>query len=190
MDSVARYSTISIVLHWLIALNIGGLLVMGIVMTSLGDEQISLKFELYQWHKSFGILVLFLTIVRLVWRFVSAAPTPSGTGKLKTVAKYGHWLLYALTFLIPLAGWAMVSASPWNIPTVLFDVIAWPHLPWLSALEDKASAEASFKLMHKTLAYGAIVVISGHVAAALWHQFILKDNLFSRMWFARERNPK
>ena len=181
MISSQSYSYTAIAFHWLTAVIMIGMLGLGFYMTELGDDKISLKFSLYQWHKSFGILVLLMTVARLGWRFFNPPPPPLETGWRKTAAKLSHSLLYTLTLLAPLAGWAMVSASPWNIPTVLFDTLAWPHLPWFETLEDKTSAEATFKLVHKTLAYSTALLVLLHAMAALHHHFSLKDKTLVRM---------
>lgn len=181
MSNSQNFSYTAIGFHWLVAVMLVGMLGVGFYMTGLGDEEISLKFSLYQWHKSFGILILLLTLARLGWRFLNPSPPPLDSGWRKAAAKISHVLLYAFTLLVPLAGWAMVSASPWNIPTVLFDTVPWPHLPGLATLEDKASAEAAFKLVHKSLAYSTALLALLHAGAALHHHFILKDKTLVRM---------
>lgn len=181
MNSANTYGYIAILFHWLVAVILVGMLGLGFYMTGLGDSEISLKFSLYQWHKSFGILVLLLTFARLGWRTFNPAPPPLDVGWRKKAAKVSHTMLYALTLLVPLAGWMMVSASPWNIPTVLFDVVSWPHVPGLAGLEDKASAEAAFKLVHKTLAYSTALLVLLHASAAVHHHLMLKDKTLVRM---------
>lgn len=184
MSVPKSYSSVAVLLHWVIALMIVGLLFVGFFMARLGDEQLSLKFELYQWHKSFGITVLLLTSLRLVWRLTHQKVEPLAAGWRDAAAHATHVLLYLLSFTIPLAGWAMVSASPWNIPTVLFDIIPWPHIPWLAETANKAQAEAIFKQVHAIVAYGAATLVALHVLAALQHQFWFKHAIFKRMWFS------
>ncbi len=176
-----RYSAVAIALHWLIAACFIGLLTVGFIMTHLEDDTLSLKFTLYQWHKSFGVTLLLLTLVRIMWRLTNVPPPPLNEGWQANASLVAHGLLYVLTLLIPLAGWAMVSASPWNIPTVLYGVIPWPHLPYLPDLADKQSAEAVLKLTHKTLAYFAASLAVLHGAAAFRHHFLLKDKTLMRM---------
>jgi cytochrome b561 len=69
----------------------------------------------------------------------------------RLLAEGAHALLYVLIIGLPLSGWALVSASRFNIPTVLFGVIRWPHLPVLSTLQNKAPAEAALKLIMPTV---------------------------------------
>ena len=177
-----RYSLIAVLLHWLIALLFAGMIGVGFYMTRLGDTELGLKFSLYQWHKSFGITIMLLTLCRLGWRLTHTPPRNTNFRAWdQRIAATVHILLYSLTFAIPLMGWAMVSASPFNIPTLLFGEFHWPHFTFLSELPDKASAESMLKLIHKTLAYGAAALALVHMAAALRHHFILRDNTLMKM---------
>ncbi|WP_417320533.1 cytochrome b [Emcibacter sp.] len=178
-----RYSTIAILLHWLIALLIVGMVGMGLYMTGLPDERMSEKFELYQLHKSFGVTVLFLSLVRLIWRLTHKPPSLPGhmPDWERFAAKATHWAFYGLMIGIPLSGWAMVSASPWNLPTVLFGAIDWPHLPYFSTVADKKAVEGMLKEVHELLAFGMLFLLVLHVAAALKHHFINRDNVLCHM---------
>ena len=175
------YSTGAVLLHWLIALCFFGMVAAGLFMTRLSGADLSLKFSLYQWHKSVGITVLLLTFVRIGWRFYSPAPTVRASGWQHRAAVTSHFLLYSLTLLVPLAGWAMVSASPLNIPTVLYGSLPWPHLPPFDSLADKQAAEAALKLLHKSLAFAALLLSILHAGAAIRHHLILKDETLVRM---------
>lgn len=174
---MTRYSAVAIVLHWLIALAIVTLVVIGIVMTGLPDTELTRKFTLYQWHKSLGITVLLLSLLRLAWRLTHRPPPLPDTLKPweRLAARATHIGFYVLIIVIPLLGWAMVSASPYNIPTVLYGEIPWPHLP-----VPKSAFEA-FKAGHVWLAFGAVALLVLHVAAALKHHYILKDDVLARM---------
>ncbi len=187
---ILRYSTVAVFFHWLIALLFTGMVGAGFYMTGLSDSDLSLKFSLYQWHKSFGITIMVLTVFRLGWRLTHAPPHGgSPHAGRQQIAKAAHILLYFLTLAIPLAGWAMVSASPFNIPTLLFGEFHWPHIVFLDDLSDRASAESTLKLIHKILAYGTAVLVLGHVTAALHHHFILRDDTLAKMipWTEKKR---
>ena len=82
---------------------------------------------------------------------------------------------------MPLVGWALVSASPLNIPTVLYGVLPWPHLPVFSTLPNKAPVEATLKLVHAYGAFVLIAVVLLHAAAALRHHVVLRDDVLRRM---------
>lgn len=181
MTKPHTYNKVAILLHWLVAGCFAGLLCVGFYMARIGDDALSLKFTLYQWHKSFGVTVLLLTVLRLVWRITHTPPVLLASGWQAYAARTGHVALYILTLLIPLAGWAMVSASPWNIPTVLFGFIPWPHLPLLPDLADKPAAEEMLKLVHMSLAYGTAFLVLAHAGAAFHHHFRLRDNTLVRI---------
>ncbi|MCV0427498.1 MAG: cytochrome b/b6 domain-containing protein, partial [Roseibium sp.] len=99
----------------------------------------------------------------------------------KLAAHLGHIGLYALLFAMPITGWLMVSASPWGIPTVLFNVQPVPHLPVPEALGTKEQAESFFKMLHGYGAYLLIALIVVHIAAAFKHHFIARDDTLKRM---------
>lgn len=181
---MTRYSAVAIALHWLIALAIVALVAIGILMTSLPDTDLARKFALYQLHKSLGITVLALSLLRLAWRLTHRPPPLPGTLKPweRRAARATHIGFYGLIIVIPLLGWAMVSASPYNIPTVLWGEIPWPHLP-----VPKSAFEA-FRAGHVLLAFGAVALLVLHVAAALKHHYILHDDVLARMLpFMRRR---
>jgi len=183
MSAPDRYSAIAVALHWTIALCILALFGLGIVMTSLPPSDLSRTFALYQLHKSLGITVLLLTVARLVWRLTHPAPPLPESMSLweRRAAQTVHAAFYVLLLLIPLVGWALVSSSPLNIPTVLFGAIPWPHLPVLPDLPYKKEVEAVLKDVHGALAYGAAVLMVLHIGAALKHHFITRDNILARM---------
>ncbi|GJE59409.1 cytochrome b [Methylobacterium trifolii] len=175
------YTRVAILLHWFSALCVLGLLGMGLLMEH-GDLAPMRWFQLYQWHKSVGITVLLLTVLRLAWRWGHRPPPhPDGMpARERRAASAAHLTLYGLLVGLPLAGWAVVSLSPFNIPTVLFGQIPWPHLP-LSGHVDPAAGEAVMKRVHAYGAWflGSLVVL--HVAAALRHHWVLRDDVLRRM---------
>jgi cytochrome b561 len=87
---------------------------------------------------------------------------------------------------LPLSGWLMVSASPWGIPTILFDTLQVPHLPVPTALGTKAQAEALLKNVHEILGNALLVLVALHAAAALKHHFINRDGVLTRMLSTRQ----
>jgi cytochrome b561 len=99
----------------------------------------------------------------------------------KAAAAGGHLMLYALMFALPLTGWALVSVSVLNIPTVLYGILPWPDLPLLPSLDDKAPVEHLLKLVHAYGAYALIALVALHTAASLRHHFIIRDAVLRRM---------
>lgn len=190
LDTSRRYTRTAIVLHWTIASLIVGLLGTGWWMTRLpaGSEQ---QFALFQLHKSLGVVTLLLSLARLGWRLAVAPPPPLRRGPRweRNVARAVHAALLALTIATPLAGWVVVSASIWNIPTLLFGLVPWPHLPVLADLapETKRVAAPLLATSHAVLAYAVAMLAALHAGAALFHQFVRADDVLARMLPTRSR---
>ena len=149
------------------------------------DIDKSLKFQLFQWHKSLGLILLVAFFLRIAWRFVSQIPDlPAKFEKWeKIAAKAGHWGLYACMILMPLSGWAMVSSSSYGLPTYIFGWFEWPHIPGLEGNEtvNNLSKDAHFYL---AIMFG--LLIGAHIGAVIKHAVMDKENLLSRMWFGKK----
>ncbi len=188
-----RYNDAAVILHWMIALLLIGMLIMGKYMHILEDDDPQ-KFALVQLHKSFGVIALLLITVRLIWRMTYTAPAhPAHAPKWeKFAAKSTHVLLYVLMLAMPLSGWLMVSASPLNIDTLLFNAVKWPHVPGAELLQKNELGH----LFHSIHAYASgvlILLIVMHVGAALKHHIINKDDVLRRMapdWQSPSFKPK
>ena len=177
-----RYGLIAMALHWMIALAILTLLAMGTIMVRMTPGS-SLQFDTYQLHKSLGITVLVLSVIRLLWRFLDPVPPLPGTLRPweAALARVTHSAFYVLMIALPFSGWMMVSASVWNIPTVVFGAFTLPHLPILASLQDKKPVEDALKEVHEALAIGMFILLLLHVAGALKHHFVLRDDTLARM---------
>ncbi len=178
----SRYSAVAITLHWIIALLILDNIVIGLRMESLKGLD---KFVVFQWHKSIGLTVLLFSLARLAWRLTHRPPPyPADLKRWERVSAHAvHWLFYVLMIGLPLTGWIIVSASPLNLPTRLYNVVPWPHIGFVHHLpmaQRKAVGEA-FESTHVVLAFTAIALIVLHVGAALKHQFWDKDGDLWRM---------
>jgi cytochrome b561 len=171
------YGLVAIVFHWTIAALFAGQLVLGYSMTR--TNSMALQFELIQWHKSFGFVVLGLAVLRLAWRLTNPRPRalPSMPVWERIAARGAHFLLLTATIAVPLAGWALVSTSTLAIPTLAFNRWLIPHLP----LAPLPGAEAFWRGTHELLAYASAVLIAGHAAAALRHHFLIRDTVLLRM---------
>ncbi len=181
-----RYTAVAIALHWLIAIAIILQLASGLWMTDAIDDKATqnLAFQVYQWHKSLGLTVLFLSLLRIVWRLTHRAPgLPEGmAGWERFGAKATHILFYLIMIVMPLTGWVVVSASKFGLPTLYWGLFEWPHLPFADMAPDaKAGLEETFGEIHETLAYTTIALLVLHVGAALKHQIINHDNVLGRM---------
>lgn len=173
-----RYSTVAIVLHWLLALVILVMFGVGIYMTDLPFSPQRLK--LYNWHKWAGVTFLALTALRLLWRVTHRPPalpvaiTRTMPGWQHRVYHATHHLLYLLFFAVPLVGWAYSSAA--GFPIVWFGQLPLPDLLPVN----KELAEL-IKPVHKLLALALIALAGLHIAAAIKHQLVNRDGLLGRM---------
>ena len=128
------------------------------------------------WHKSFGITILMLAVIRLAWRL--ANPVPDLTAETRpwerVLARISHVLLYALIFAMPLSGWMMSSAR--SFPVSWFGILQLPDL----VAPDQQLYERLNELHH--LLFGVLVVVAAlHVAGALKHHFIDRNDVLRRM---------
>lgn len=173
-----RYGLAAKTLHWLVALLFICQLPLGYLTQASADDP-ALQFALYQWHKSLGFLTLGLAAARLCWWAASLHPTtlPTMSRLEKPAAYVVHRLLLLLTLLVPLAGWAVVSSSPLDIPSYAFDLVVVPNLPL--AVSDVA--EALWSRIHALLAYAAGLLVLAHAAAALYHHAVRRDDTLRRM---------
>jgi len=169
-----RWGVVSKTFHWIIVLLI-------IVQYAIAQRAEGLplglqKLQTLAWHKSFGITILALAVLRVLWRWMN--PTPDLPNTLKpyerVLAKMTHFGLYALIFLIPLSGWAMSSAA--NFPVSWFGLATLPDF-----VTPSKELQHTFHDVHEAL-FGWLVGIAAlHVVAALKHHFWLKDTVLKRM---------
>lgn len=175
-----RYSTVSLVLHWLIAF-----LVVGQVLLITAHEAIEgpMSRELVQIHKASGLSILVLTLGRIGWRLANPAiPLPNEMKRWeKLFARATHVLFYAALIVIPLTGWMASSATGREISW--FGLFQWPLLP-IGGGRDTAGTMMD---LHGIAVKGMYVLIALHIAGALKHQFINRDNVLHRMipWIPR-----
>lgn len=168
-----RYSLAAIILHWALAALLLFQLSLGWRLESLpqGVQQ----FNGYQLHKSVGITILALSLIRLAIRFTHRRPMPvDGHPALVFLAHAVHGLLYVVMIGGPITGWIMVSTARVKLQTVLFGLVPFPSLPLGSGWN--APAEAA----HSALAFLFVVLVVLHVAGAL-HHHLLRDDVLGRM---------
>ncbi|MGQ3213447.1 MAG: cytochrome b [Shinella sp.] len=178
------YGTVAMVFHWTIALLFFGQIVLGYLTQALADDP-RLQFDLYQWHKSFGFLVLVLALPRAAWSLSSVRPVPLASAPRweRAAARIVHLLLLTLTVAVPLAGWLIASTSPLRIPSFLFDLVVVPDLP----LARSDAMEAFWSSTHALLAYGAGVLALAHASAAIYHHLVRGDAMLARIVGRRAR---
>ena len=180
-SSERRYGVVAMTLHWLIALAIVFNFSLGLYMHYLPKTK-PFTIELFQFHKSVGLTVLGLSVLRLFWRLINPVPPlPAGLPNWERVAARGsHFLLYFFMIAIPLAGWSMVSVSPLEIPTFWFRQFQVPHLPFPASFHTEAWADGLL-VVHAYLAFAMAGLFVLHVMAALRHHLILKNDVLRRM---------
>jgi cytochrome b561 len=167
-------------LHWASATLVIAALGLGTYMVQLVHDPAA-RFELTQTHKSIGITVLALTIVRLCLRILTNAPKPEPAAPLVLLAaKVTHVFLYGLLLVMPLSGWLMTTTTPVRVPTFVFGLVELPY-PLLPDL-------TTYRIAHTLHVVSAIFLASLiilHVAAAIIHAFVWQDRTLARMWSRR-----
>ena len=172
-NSADAYGIIAKCFHWLIAIAIVCLLILGFVMTDL--ESSPDKFRLYGIHKSIGALLLCAVFLRIFWRLINITPAMADLPEWQKIAAHGaHYMLYVLMIAMPLSGWLMSSAAGFPV-----SVFGWFVLPDLVAPNN--GLRLLLAQVHELLAYAIIALVSLHALAALKHHFIDKDNTLRRM---------
>lgn len=176
--SQTRYSMVAILLHWVIAAALVFQVVLGSAMDGPRDAA---RFSIYQLHKSIGITILLLTLVRLGWRIANPPPPLSTMLKAweRRLAQITHRSFYALLLGLPLSGWLIVSTSKIAVPTHLFGLIEWPQLPVPDTL--RHTVHELSEVSHELLVWGVLLLIALHVAGALKHHLIDGDAELDRM---------
>jgi cytochrome b561 len=177
--NTSRYNSIAMILHWLMAFFIIAMLVIGKIMVDLPNTDPD-KFAYYQAHKSVGLTILVLTLLRIVWRVMHKSPAlPADMPRWEQIAaKSTQGILYLMMIALPLTGWAVASTSTSGIPTMWFGLFEVPSLPGLASVAD---AQDIAKETHETLGNITILLLLLHVAAALKHHFWDKDDVLKSM---------
>ncbi len=175
------WGSLSIGLHWLTFILILCLAMVGLLMTELANGP--LKIQVYALHKSFGLTVLGLTIIRLIWRLFSITPaiTANTPAWQNIIAKLTHGLLYLLLFAMPISGWLYNSAA--GFPLKYFGLFKLPKLSSYNPELKQLAGDA-----HETFFYILAVLMLMHAGASLQHHYLDKDKTLTRMlpWLAKK----
>ncbi|MGB9252378.1 MAG: cytochrome b/b6 domain-containing protein [Mycobacterium sp.] len=174
MTEPGRFTWLSRLLHWLTAALVFAGLFIGFVMVN----SVASYAQLIVVHKTLGVLILVVTVVRVINRLTHHPPAwPSTIGSLEgKVIGLSEKLLYALLLLQPLIGWAMVSAA--GEPVVVFGSL---HLPRIAPFD--AQVFWVLRQAHSVVAYALMATIAAHISAVLLHTLTLRDWLIERMTF-------
>lgn len=174
LNTRERYGLIAQLFHWVIVVLVIVQFVLGITAHGL---PISLeRLILLARHKSIGITIFVLVVLRLAWRLYSKPPPlpPSPHPFSNAAARMSHALMYALLLAMPPVGWLYSSAS--HLTVAWFGLFSLPNLVG----PDKRLANAML-LTHESMAWVLLATVTVHVLAALWHHFLLKDTVLLRM---------
>jgi cytochrome b561 len=170
-----RYHPAHVAIHWLMALLVIMMLGVGKVVMPGVDPANPQKVMMLQSHAYIGIAIAVLLIVRLILRFTTKQPAPADAGNafLNFVGKAVHFLLYLFLIGMAISGLGLFQLA--NLPAVFSGAAPYPsnffdYLP---------------RMGHGLLSWLVLALVALHFGAAMFHQFIRKDNLLGRMWFGK-----
>lgn len=174
-NTATDYGTVTRFIHWLIFF----LVLLQILGGFYGEEfaDPTLKKQIIFWHKSIGLTILWLMVLRILWAFIN--PKPGYESSMPAWERYSaralHYILYIMLILLPLNGW--IGSTVAGKAPIYFNLIT---IPFPGVPHDKALATWLFS-MHTLLAWILIGFIVLHVLAALKHHFIDRDRILLRM---------
>lgn len=174
--ALLRYDNGAVALHWITAVLL--LTQIWVGFTFHGMERGPERMEMFIWHKTLGVLILLLALVRLAWRLGHKPPPyPEDLPRWERLAAtWNHRLFYAIIIILPLTGLAAISGGAEESTTGLVGGIPFPLIPGLS--EDFGDAMGDF---HELLVTGTLILLAIHVLAALKHQFVDRSRVAGRM---------
>lgn len=179
-NSKTRWGSISVSIHWLTAVFILSAIGVGLWISTLEEGQpgaIELWLKLMPLHKSLGLTALIFVIARFIWltKFKERPERLAEESDLThKMAELAHKALYFLMFTVPLMGW---FASMGNGAKTFF--WGWFQIP--NFIEKSKMSVTVFYWTHYYLAWALIILLVAHIGAALWHHFVIKDNILRRM---------
>ena len=199
MNNNTKYTNVAIVLHWLIGIAILFMFVLGWFMTELPketpkttsfdifnlglitwgvEEEQSQRSFYFNLHKSVGLSLLMLIVLRMYWRFTHRPPAFLNSMKLweKRLAKATHHSLYLLMFLIPMSGIIMSAGSKYGIK--------WFGIKVIPGFDDKAIRELFYEF-HEIFGLLLLLILILHILGAVKHSIVDKDGTLRRMWFSK-----
>lgn len=180
----ARYTRVAMVLHWVVAVLIIGNVALGLAADSLPEDWIRSAVDT---HKSIGMTVLGLAVLRLLWRVAHPPPPlPEGFSRLERLGAHAaHVALYVLIFALPVSGW--IHDSAWSgaptHPFLLWGIVPHIRIGAIMALDagTREQIHASFFALHVWFGYALYALLAAHVLGALKHQFWDGERELQRM---------
>lgn len=179
----ASYDPLLRKIHWATAVLFIAAMLIGLYC-GLQPAGTSPRRELLEVHKSLGVTLFFLAIMRLIVRNATVPPSePASFSPLvRIAARLNHWALYVILFAMPITGYMFSSAGGYSLR--YFWTFSWPRL-----FAGNRTVERAGELAHGTLAYLVYAAVALHIAATLWHVVVKRDETLSRMWPRASRNP-
>jgi cytochrome b561 len=182
-NTADRWGAVSQSLHWLVVLLIATIAVIGLTMTDMSNGPSKIK--IYALHKSLGLTLLTLVVLRLLWRIYAGAPKPvEGTPHWQErIASLTHWALYVLMFALPISGWVFNSSS--GYPLQYFGLFNLPKIA--------PRGEDLAQLSHQVHEYGfwlLLALVVAHAGAAFYHHLFQHDDTLKRMLPGGRRNVR
>jgi cytochrome b561 len=194
LTSSTRYTTVAVALHWAIAIAILAMIPFGWWMSDavVDPATRSQAGAAFQLHKSVGLTILVLSLARLGWRLMhKAPPLPQAMPAWeKLTAKVTHWLFYFFMIAIPVTGWIYTSAGYsvtferfFPVATSWFGLFEVPHIGLVASQSEEARKAIGIgsEFAHSKMAWGVLVLGGLHVAAALKHHLVDRDDVLTRM---------
>lgn len=180
-NTLTRYGAVAQLFHWAIVALIITQFVLALRAKGLSPVA---KIGILATHKSIGITILGLALLRLAWRlFNPVPPLPPGAPRWQERAAHvSHFLLYALLFITPLLGWFMSSARAFSVSW--FGLVTLPDF-----IEPNKAAFETLRDVHKFMAYSLATIAIVHAAAALKHHFVDRNDVLRRMLPVPDRSP-
>ncbi len=176
--STTGYTPTAKLLHWLVA----SLVAVQFVLANLAEraedaDYLVRELALFANHRSVGITILALIIIRLLWRWRNPPPPlPETVPQWQLMAsRVSHYLLYGILLVMPISGWLMTSAA--DVSVSWFGLVDLPDF-----VSPDHERNEFFEGIHKLLAKLLFVIASPHILAALKHGLFDKDGVLQRMW--------
>lgn len=175
------YGAVARAFHWATALVVLGNIGLGLVAHRLPMDQLALKFALFSLHKTLGVAAFALGAARILWALSQPRPVPlHPERRVETaMAETVHWVLYASLMLVPLTGWIEHAATEGYAP------ILWPFGQGLPMVPKSPELALTMAALHKMLAWVLMAAVALHVAGALKHAIIDRDQVLARMLTGR-----
>ena len=179
-----RYTRVAVILHWLVAVLVIANVVLALSADHVPDDSVRFVIDT---HKSIGITVLGLALLRILWRLTHRPPAaPASHGRLERIAAHAvHGMLYLLIVGLPLSGWLHDSAwkDAATHPMHWFGLFEWPRVGGIAALPParREVMHTALGELHTALAYVLYALLALHVAGALKHQWIDREAALRRM---------